>query len=96
MTLHVGGARTKKTTDVPFSRIFLSTQSPVFEALLFGGIAESRGNAPVRVEYALPVVRQMLAYVASAEHAFELDTCMELHKCAATRSRAFSRRRRST
>ena len=82
VTLRVGAAGAKRTTDIPFNRYPLATQSPVFSGMLLSGMSESQGDAVVRVEYALQIVQQMLAYVASAAQAFEPDTCMELHQCA--------------
>jgi len=49
VTLRVGAAGATKTTDLPFARYPLVIQSPGFSSMLLGGMAESRGDAPVRV-----------------------------------------------
>ena len=45
VTLRVGAAEAKKTTDLPFARLLLAIQSPVFNRMLFGGMSESRPSA---------------------------------------------------
>ena len=81
VTLTVGEADAP-TTEIAFSRFLLAAQSPVFSSMLYGTMAESRAGAAVRVEFAEPVVRQMLDFACTDHAELACETVVDLLRCA--------------
>lgn len=68
--------------DTGFAKFLLAAHSPVFRAMLFGSMAKAEPMAVVRIEFPIPVVKQMLQYLCNASLVASADTAIDLYRLA--------------
>jgi len=76
------GLEGAEIADIRFVRVLLAAQSPVFRSMFFDEAPTDGPNQFVRVPYAIPVVRQMLRYVSTAQLDCDVTSVVELHQLA--------------
>eukprot|EP00940_MAST-03C_sp_MAST-3C-sp2_P000681 g681.t1 len=68
-----------RETDVPFSRILLAAQSPVFRNMLFGNMRESEPHSIVPCHFPPRVVRRGLEYMCTGKILVDRSNAVELY-----------------
>jgi len=76
------GANGEEPTDIPFSRLILAAQSPVFRGMFYGTMVEAKADAIVQVQFPVQAVQAFLDGICCGKVEVNDSIAVDLHLMA--------------